>query len=92
MKFEVKKTPQGYVWDEDGKKNYIGPEDEDGLCCPNYGCVGPNEIVGTSVPVISNVYVKELASLRREALQMVQDIDKELNQIQQGKFKVVEIP
>ena len=92
MKFEVKKTPQGYVWDEDGKKNYIGPEDEDGLCCPNYGCVGPNEIVGTSVPVISNVYVKELASLRREALQMVQDIDKELNQLQQGKFKVVESP
>ena len=92
MKFKVKETPQGYIWDEDGKKNYIGPKDEEGLCCPDYGCVGPHEIIGVSVQSIYDVYVRELASLRSEALQMVQDIDKELAYIQQGKVKVIEIP
>lgn len=92
QEIEVKKTPQGYVWNSNGKRRLFLPEDEEGICYPAHTDIEWQEVAGISVVAIRNLYEKKLESGKQILQQMMDTAVKELDHVRYEEVKLIQLP
>lgn len=92
QEIEVKKTPQGYVWNSNGKRRLFLPEDEEGICYPAHTYIEWQEVAGISMIAIRNLYEKKLESGKQILQQMMDTAVKELDHVRYEEVKLIQLP
>ena len=90
---EAKKTAQGYVWDNNGKRHLFLPEDKDGICYPAHTAdIERQEIAGINIVAIRNLYEKKLEAGKQVLQQMMDTVIKELDHVRYEEVNLIQLP